>query len=42
MHTKKVKKSIVTTQNDNIPAKKIYLKDGYKLKESNVWLYYKK
>ncbi len=42
MLAKKVKKSIVTTQNDNIPAKKIYLKDGYKLKESNVWLYYKK
>ena len=42
MEEKKVTKSIVTTQKDNIPANKIYLKDGHKFKETNVWLYLKK
>ena len=42
MEEKKVTKSIVTTQKDNIPANKIYLKDGHKFIETNVWLYLKK
>lgn len=42
MEEKKVTKSIVTTQKDNIPANKIYLKNGHKFKETNVWLYLKK
>ena len=38
----KIKKSIVTTQSDNLSAINVFLKEDYLFKEDFVWLYLKK
>ena len=33
--------SFITTQKNNLAAKKLYIKNGYKLIENKAWLYLK-
>ena len=39
---KNIKKSIITTQSDNLSAINVFLKDDYSFKENFVWLYLKR